>query len=354
MKKIYIGPSNIANLSNHVEKSLRSHGFYADFITWSYWDHPFEYEKTKVFRVMNQPPFKLFDKNVFYFFNEYFLKPFYFLFALIRYDIFLFIKPATFLRANIDLKILKFFNKKVGIFYVGCPDRDISFDSDPEYICNTCRDKDKQKSCLCNNINKKIAQAIVFEKYADYIIGPPDTVSYVQDKNKVRNYRYPMPAIIINGSDKNFNGRLRISHLPSNPLLKGTHIIEPILNKLAEENDIEIIIKKETWAREKVVHDIKNSHIVIDSVVGYVFGTICLEAVQYGCVPLNAYPDWIAQFYEIPPVVKITGATLHSTLQALIDDRVLLKMYAERSQQAYNKYFIYQSTGKYYKEMLDL
>lgn len=354
MKKVYIGPANLANFSDHIEKSLTINGVKADFITWSYMVHPFDYGEMKVFRVVNKPPFKIFGKNIFYSLNEYFLKPLYFLFALIKYDIFLFIKPSTFFRNHSDLKILKFFNKKVGVFFCGCADRDINFDSDLEYVCNMCTDMEKQKNFFCNKVDKKIAEVYFFERYADYIFGPPDTVSYVNDKNKVHRYVIPGTAIKIKAIDKNFNGRLRISHLPSNPLLKGTHIIEPILNRLGKEEDIDIVIKKEMWSRERITQELNDAHIIIDSLAGYIFGTLSLEAIQYGCVVLNAYPDWIASSYDIPPVVKVTGNTLYTTLKELINNRDLLKHYAEQSQEAFNKYFTYTAAGKHYKEVLGL
>ena len=354
MKRVYIGPANIANFSDHIEKSLTSNGVKADFITWSYMVHPFDYGEMKVFRVVNKPPFKIFGKNIFFSVNQYLLKPLYFLYALIKYDIFLFIKPTTFFRNHSDLKILKFFNKKVGVFFCGCADRDINFDSDPEYICNTCTDIAKQNKFFCNKVDQKVTEVNFFERYADYIFGPPDTVSYVIDKNKVHKYVIPGMAIKIKAEDKNFNGRLRISHLPSNPLLKGTHIIEPVLIKLAKEEDIDIVIKKEMWARERITDELKNSHIVIDSLAGYIFGTLSLEAIQYGCVVLNAYPDWIASNYDIPPVVKVTGDTLYSILKELNSNRELLKQYSEQSQEAYNRFFTYVAAGKHYKEVLSL
>ena len=353
-KRVYIGPSNIANFSDHLEKSLTANGVKADFITWSYLVHPFQYGKKKNFKLFYKPPFKIFGKNIFFNVNEYFLKPLYFFYLLIKYDIFLFIKPTTIFRNNIDLKILRLFNKKIGMFNLGCADRNINFDSDPEYVCNTCTDIIKQKLFFCNNIDKKKEQIYSFERYANYIFGPPDTVSYVKDKNKLHKYLMPMPIIKIKAKDKNFNGRLRISHLPSNPLIKGTHIIEPVLKRLAEEEDIVIVIKKEMWSREQILEELKNAHIIIDSLAGYIFGTLSLEAIQYGCVVLNAYPDWIAKYYEIPPIVKVNGVTLYATLKELINNRDLMTKYAKRSQEAYNKYLSYKSAGEYYKEVLGL
>lgn len=353
MKKIYIGPSNFANLSGNLEKALCSVGFRADFIAWSHSADPFNYGQKKVFKVINNPSFKVFNINILYFINEYFIKPYYFLLALIKYDVFIFTKPSTFLLKNIDLKILAFFNKQVCTFYVGCSDRDMSYDSDPEYVCNTCYDIVKQNTCKCDNRDEKYFQANYFFKYSDHIFGLPDTTNYLQIKSKVHLFKYPAPAIKIKAVNKNFSGRLRISHLPSNPSLKGTHIIEPILNKLAiEEKDIEIVIKKDIWPRQKILQELENCHILIDSIAGYVFGTLSLEAIQHGCIALNAYPEWIAKNYEISPVVKITGDTLYRTLKELINNRDIMRFYAEQSQKAYNKYFSYTSAGQYYKDIL--
>ncbi|MBS4034546.1 MAG: hypothetical protein KGZ85_08785 [Ignavibacterium sp.] len=354
MEKIYIGPNNLANISERIEKSLTSKDIKADFITWSNTLHPFNYGKHKTFKLVNKPPFKIMGKNIFFFFNEYFLKAIYFLFALIKYDVFLFIKPVTFLKNNIDLKILKFFNKKVGIFNVGCHDRDVKFDTDPEYICNTCTDIVLQEYCFCNDIEKKVAEANFFAKYSNYVFGTPDNVSYIKDKSKVYNLVVGAPEIIIKASTKNFRSRIKISHLPSNSLVKGTHLIEPVLNRLANEEDLEIVIKKGIWSREKIIKEISESHILIDSLAGYIFGTICLEAIQYGCVPLNAYPKWISSNYSIPIVVKVTGDSLYSTLKELINNRELLEQHAARCQEAYNKYFTFESAGFYLKEILEL
>ena len=67
MKKVYIGPANLANFSDHIEKSLTSNGVKADFIAWSYLVHPFKYGEMKSFQdLVNKPPFKIFGKNIFY------------------------------------------------------------------------------------------------------------------------------------------------------------------------------------------------------------------------------------------------------------------------------------------------
>ncbi len=354
MKRVFIGPANLANVSNGFEKSLNTVEVEADFITWSNRFHPFNYGKQKTFRIINKESFKLFDKNILFFINEYLLKPIYFLYAIVKYDIFFFITPTTFLINNYDLRIINFFRKKIVFFYAGCVDRDLEFDSDPEYVCNTCQDFVKQKASLCDKPKEKKLRANHFAKYADYIVGPPDTVSYVENKNKVHPLYLGFPDIFIKSSERDFSGKLKISHLPSNPLVKGTHIIKPVLARIAEEEDVDIIIKYGLWSREKIVDEIKSSHILIDSLAAYIFGAISIEAIQYGCVVLNAYPEWIAKSYEIPMVVKISGDTLYSTLKELIKDRDLLKQYSARSQEAFNQYFTYKVAGSYYKHLFKL
>lgn len=353
MKKIFIGPANLANISSHLAESLNSVGLKTDFISWSNNVNPFDYGRNKTYKIINNPPFKLFGKNIFYFINEYLLKPIYFLLSIVKYGVFFFITPTTFLRKNFDLKILKLFGKKIVIICAGCVDRNPKFEDHPEYICNLCTDTDLQKKCLCFDIDKKKGRINYFEKFADYIIGPPDTLSFVSDKNKTRKYLAGIGPIKISAKEKNFNGKIIISHLPSNPLVKGTDLIIPVLNRIKAEENTEVIIKDGIWSREKILNTLSKTHILIDSLARYIFGIISLEAIQYGCVVLNAYPEWIEKNYEIPPVVDVNSETLYQTLLCLIKDRELLKFYAERSQSAYQKYFDYKVAGGYYKELLE-
>jgi hypothetical protein len=350
--KIYIGPANTSNIFKELQVCLRSIGLNADFIPWSTNHHEFYKKNNREFKLIDPPPFKFFGKNIFYFINVWFLKPLYFIFVLIKYDTFFFIKPVTFFKKNKDLPILKLMNKKIVFFYVGCNDRNPLFSNDPTYICNLCNNLTLQKRNHCHNLIIKKEKSLFFEKYATKIFGVDDLVDFNQKPTSLAVI--PAGEIKISFNLKDYNKKLKILHLPSNPLVKGTNFIEPVLERIKEEEDVEIIIKKENWPQEKMINTLKEGHILIDSLAAYTFGKLSLEAIQYGCVPLNAYPDWIAKYYDIPPVVKVNKDTLYSILKELIHDRELLKKYAERSQNAFNQYFTYQAAGEYYKNQLNL
>ena len=350
--KIYLGPANTANIFQEMEKALRKVGLKADFVPWSTSQHSFYHLTSKTFKLFNNPTFKLFGKNVFTIINTWFLEPMYFLFALLKYNTFFFIKPVTFFRSNMDLSILKFFNKKIVFFYVGCNDRNPLFSDAKDYVCNICYDEKKKSDNNCNNLDVKKAKSHYFEKYATKVFGFRDNIDYL--KGEGNRLALGMGDIIIPSSQKNYNNKLKILHLPSNPLVKGTSIIEPILLRIAEEEDVEVVIKKDNWSFEKMVDAMKEGHILIDSLAVYTFGKLSLEAIQYGCLPLNAYPDWIAKYYDIPPVVKVDKDTLYHTLKELIADRALLEKKMAQSQNAFNKYFTYEAVGNYYKEKLNL
>jgi hypothetical protein len=351
--KIYIGPLNLANLSYHLENALISIGLKADFITWSNIQHPF-YSKSKSYKLFDKPPFKIFNKNIFYLINEMILKPFYFLVSLLKYDTFIFMYPYSYLQSNIDLKILKLFRKKIITIFTGCLERDTKFDSSKDYICNLCKDYELQFKCSCNDIEKKVYNINKFIKFTNIVIGLPDSLSYIKNNVNTKTLRFCNGLILEEFSKKNYYGKIRISHLPSNPLAKGTNYIKDTLALLQKEYDIEVCIKDEMWSRGQLQIALEESHIVIDSVLGYTFGVLSLEAIQYGAIALNNYPDWIADLYELQPVVKVTPDTLYDVLKNMLENRDIIYSHRQQQIKAYQKYFTYQSAGNYYKELLQL
>lgn len=350
--RIYLGPANTSNVFKELEKSLRIVGLKADFIPWSSSQHEFYNKNEKTFQLFDKPPFKIFGKNIFFLVNNCLLKPFYFLITLFKYNTFFFVKPTTFFPNNKDLQIINFFNKKIAFFYVGCNDRNPLFSNAPDYVCNLCIDKNKQTDNNCNNLALKKDKALYYEKFSEKVFGFKDNIDYLKEKGS--RFYLGMNNIKIPYHQKSYSGELKILHLPSNPLVKGTSIIEPILKQIEREEDVEIIIKKENWSRESILNALKEGHILIDSLASCSFGKISVEAIQYGCVPLNAYPDWIAEYYEMSPVVKVDKDTLYNKLKELIADRDLLKKYAAQTQESFNKYFTYQTAGNYYKKQLNL
>lgn len=358
MKKsrVFIGTINTANQAKGFSEALRSVGIKADFWSGSNSQHPFGYGTDKVMKFLKDSPpsFKIFGKNIFYFVNNYFLRFLYFIKMLFSYNTYIFFSPSSILRNNRDLPILEFFKKKIIFVFCGCTERDPSFDeSNPDWICNRCKDKEKQEKNLCNNLNSKKELVKYFEKKSNYIISQDDSAAFLKEKKGIWFYIFtdkPKPKKYLK---KYNNKKIKIAHLPSNPLLKQSHIIVPVLKRLENENKAEIILKYGIWSREKILSTLENSHILVDQFLpGY--GVLGLEAMARGCIVLNRNDDWFLKNVPESPVYKTSADTLYDDLVYLIEHREVLKEYAEKFIKFYYKYHTPEVLGKFYKEKLGL
>jgi len=355
-KKIFIGLNDIANIPMMYKKAFAEIGFKGDYYTWSdIEEHPFGYKRDKIFfRFKQPPPFRIFGKNPFWIINKI-LASVYLLYSILKYNYFLFVSPRTFFSNNKDLKIIKLFKRKVIMNFTGCVERDVNFaEADEDYICKRCQDKTLQKWCFCNDIIKKKALVNRLEKYSDIIIGQDDMTGYINDKTKLIWYFNitDYPKYKINLEEKYSQKEIRIIHFPSNPLVKQSHIIIPILNKFINHKNIKIIIDK-IYERERMEEELSKAHIQVNA-LGTGYNTLPVEAMSYGCVVLNSHPLWFRKNVPEAPVIPIMADTLEDTLRHYINYKPELKEYAEKSIKYYYKYHSPKAVGNYYKKIFEV
>jgi glycosyltransferase involved in cell wall biosynthesis len=347
--KVYLGPANTAGVFLDIQKSLRSVGVEADFIPWSSGKHSFYNHIGKQFSLLNGNSKPVLGLNIIFLINRYALKPLYFFHAVLHYDAFVFIKPRTFFLRNIDLYILRLLRKKIVILFVGCNDRNPAFSNAKWWLCNNCLDHKKQSDNNCLNLSKKRQVALRFDRFSDQVVGFPDVTSYIGRTTPI--LKLPLGDIQVGFSQKNYNDELRILHLPSNPAMKGSGEIIPILNSLKREG-VAVIVKSEPWSREKMLDELSKGHILVDSLLEYTFGKMSLEAIQYGCLAVNAYPDWIRNLYPEEVVHPASVESLKLVLEKLIADRQLLTEKIRKQQEFVTKSFSINSIGQYYKDII--
>ncbi len=354
--RVIIGPSVIAGVSYELSKALRSVGVKSDSFTWKSQKEYMGYKFDKIFYTFpGTPPFYLFKKNPFYFINL-FLKFIYLLFSMLKYNVYIFIKPITFLPNNIDIKLLKFFKKKIVFIFSGCMEKDPNFGlNQPDFECNHCKHEKKKKSSNCYNLEKKREDVQEFEKMADYIISNKDCGNFLTKKE---NMIYFLAATSESDNIDPFKKyeveEITIVHLPSDMLAKQTNVIEPILKRIESEYQVRTIIKKDYWEREKLLQTLETSHILVESLGGITYGVLGVEAMARGCVVMSSYPEWISENYDYHAVVKVTADNLYSTLCKYIENRKLLIDQAQKSIEFYKRYHSYEAVGNYYRIKLDL
>jgi hypothetical protein len=270
------------------------------------------------------------------------------------YNNFLFISPESLLPNNRDLLFLRFFKKKIYFLFTGCVERDPSFDlENPNFICNRCIDHNWQKKFHCEQveIKKKLVQNI--EKYADKIIAAPDSAAFLKNKNTIWPFIATEKPLNLDYIKKYETNIFRIAHLPSNPLVKQSRFIIPVLEQIASERKAEIVIKDSIWERIRILDTLINSHIIVDS-FGHLYGMLSVEAMARGCVILNSFDPWLKENVPDAPIYKTSAETLYDDLVFLINNKDVLKDYARRSIEYYHKYHSPKAVGKYYKEKLGL
>ena len=343
--KVFIGPQEIANLAKSFSDALRTQNIYADFVTYSTSSHPFGYKADKILYLFKKPPVKGLNRL---------LRLFYFIEMLFKYNTFVFLSPKSLLGNNIDLPVLRAFRKKIVFIFTGCSERPPDFDIDnPNFICNRCKDDNWKKMFHCKDIPKKKAIIHNLEKYSDYILSQSDSAGYLE---KIEPSWLHITTANPPEKDylKKFEEKIiTITHLPSNPLLKQSHIIIPVLKKISGLPGTNVIIKDGIWERNKLLEVLDKTHILVDA-IGLGYGMLGVEGMSRGCVVLNSCDEWFRKQVPEAPIYSTSAETLYDDLIFLLKNLNVMKDYARKSIHFFKKYHSPEAAGKYYKEKLNL
>ena len=152
---------------------------------------------------------------------------------------------------------------------------------------------------------------------------------------------------------KHTTTKIRIVHFPSNPIIKLSHIIIPILKEIeAEYTNIEIVIKSGIPHAE-VIEELEQAHIVIDA-LGLSYGMLAIEAMARGCVVFVGEMDFMNERIPDFACIGATSNNLKSKIVELITNKDILLEKAKESIAFYEKYHTPKVAGNYYKEKLNL
>ncbi len=117
-------------------------------------------------------------------------------------------------------------------------------------------------------------------------------------------------------------GPLRIIHTPSVPGAKGTHLIEPVLRRLARERQVEPIVLTGV-PHQRIIDEKKRSHIAVEQVGnlgGTGYGVNSLETLALGIPTVTEFTPDYERFLQGHPFVLANEHTLYESLLALIDN----------------------------------
>jgi glycosyltransferase involved in cell wall biosynthesis len=362
--RVFVGPGNIAGNAASVANSLRAVGIYAR--SYSYSVHPFGYkcdhENLLIQNPFPDPKKRNFMQKVLV--NKYTLnvcrtiqKVIILIYALIKYNTFIFISHETFFSNNLDLRILRSFRKKIAFLFVGCPERDPGdiINKTDRGLCSFCNDFSTQQflKCYCGQ-QKKNKIEYISEK-ADYIFSHRDTASFVLDKSKLRPF-YCISSFELSKEEiiKKFKSLsvINITHLPSNHLLKSTsEVIRTIKQINSKYENINFLCAR--ISHDNVLETLKKTHILIDQfTIGH--GLLGVEGMASGCVVICRTAKWFKEDFSELPLINCNPDELTEMLINLIDNPGKMLEIALKSMEYYIKYHTPEVVGHYYKDTLNL
>jgi len=116
--------------------------------------------------------------------------------------------------------------------------------------------------------------------------------------------------------------RLRIIHTPSVPAAKGTHLIEPVLRRIASERNVEIMILTGV-SHERIIEEKSRAHIAIEQIGnfgGTGYGVNSLETLAMNIPTVTEFTPAYAAFLRDHPFVLADERTLYDAVLKLVDN----------------------------------
>lgn len=242
-------------------------------------------------------------------------------FVVIYYDVFIINKFSLFYQ--LDIKLLKFFNKKIIFLSLGS-------DTRPPYLNGKYKDDERNQELNLSKISsetKKIRNKVEFiEKNVDIFINYPQH-GHFNSKPFINGMYIGFPTIntehqVITKT----NSILKILHAPSRPNAKGSLFIKALIKSLQQEGLSIELIELTNVSNDKVIDQIKKCDIVFDEIYSDMpLGGLGTEAAQFSKpVIVGGYYSSFFKEYDskiIPPSIYVHPDELKSNLKNLCLDK---------------------------------
>lgn len=251
----------------------------------------------------------------------------FYLWAIFKYDIFHFNAGSALFISNknkfidfLDIKLLKFFKKKIVFTYQGSGRLKSTFisriDRFDEVYFGVFDDTDDE------SVRKRRIDLV--NRYSDLIYSTnPDLLYNFDSKKSV--FRPYTKMDLLKPFNKKFNEKLKIIHFPTNKKAKGTDFIIRAFNELRDEGfNFDFLCVSEINNSE-VRYIMRESDILIDQLLIGWYGGVAIEAMNFG-VPVVAHinehdlkfiPHEMA---EDSPIIKADLITFKTVLIDLINN----------------------------------
>jgi len=324
--KILLGFSEVAGYQANLFEGLISHKHIVGYINNDNVKYDYKFSKNRNHprlnkynsfckKAINNPT--LINKVSFVLYTFFIL-----FFVTIYYDVFIINKFSIFYQ--LDIRLFKFFNKKIIFLSLGS-------DTRPPYLNGKYKDDEINQEFNLSKIlveSKKISKKVKFiEKNVDIFINYPQH-GHFNSKPFIDGMYIGFPAKIRNDQDiTRTDSILKILHAPSRPNAKGSMFIKELIKNLKDEGLIIELIELINVSNDKVIDQIKKCDIVFDEIYSDMpLGGIGTEAAQFSkpVIVGGYYLNFLNEYDSniIPPSIYVHPDELKSNLKNLcLDER---------------------------------
>ena len=227
-----------------------------------------------------------------------------------------------------DLKLAKMVGKKIFIHYRGS---EIRKNMKAKELEKKVIEKVKRESEIANMILIKDGQlGELIKPYVENFQIFPNIVDVSKVEKKKKSF--------------NFNKKLKIIHIPSNPKVKGTAIIREQISKIKDK----VIYQEFTsLTHNEVLTKYQESDIVIDQLLTGTYGNASLEAMALGTPVLNFLnPTFTKYEPSHPPIISVDPSNLNDVILMLDRNREILKEKGRLGEKFVAQFHSFEMVGK--------
>ena len=290
MPRIFIGPTEIAGIAQCLHEGFREHGVVSEVILSV--AHPFQYgEPTRIWwqRIWQRLGAvrvglgrdKLLRKGVSVLVHHFWGWLVLFV-ALQRFDAFIFLFGQTFTNSRLELWLLRLMRKKIVFIYAGSESRPPCVDGG---IYPGLADDPIPSAVTLLAATRRCKKRVVMqEKYADYIVCSPATAHFLTREyinwfamglpKKLDSHPKPLGEI---------SNLVKILHGPSNPLVKGSLVIQQTIQELIDEGHPIELIKLQGVTHARLLEELAHCDFVVDQIYSDTpMAALATEAAFFG------------------------------------------------------------------------
>lgn len=245
--------------------------------------------------------------------------------AVFRFDAFIFLFGQTCTNTMFELILLRFLRKKIVFINMGSDIR-------PPYMDGvSILGQSHDVKRIVKLTSKAKRRAILHERYADFIVAQPSNAHFYQ-RQFINWFSMGVPQTFEAEPclPKVVRSSFVILHSPSSPEVKGSNIIREVIQKLIDDGMPLDLVCLQGVSNEEVLKNLKNCDLVVDQLYADIpMGVLGSEAARFAkpCIIGGYLAGEVGAYIrseDIPPTLYVKPEMLRDAIKELVDNQELL------------------------------